>query len=798
MFVAIATALAVYLVIRSKRVEAPMEHPKLQGRVVAVFNNTHYAHEVEGRVRFVMTAGVDKTYEDGTHELEQVRLESFGTEGNRHDVVTANSAKISDPSNLDKLDAEFITNVVVETSDGLSVKTDYLHYDHIKNTIDTDKPVEFEGRNFAGRCVGLLVEATDERAHLLKAVDVTIKPENDAGGEPKSKADKRRDETDAEKAARKARKRARKLERLRAAESSAQPDSASADSGKAKPKRGAKSAAPQIVSKKPTRIRSQSALLEKKDHRVTFDSSVVVTQGADEMRADKMVGYTDQTNHLERIEARGNSYLKQADKAEIKSPDMDFFFGATHQIERATATGGAYTQSLAAEARREATASTIEATFVAGEHESVVDEIKATGNAVVQIHPAKPADDKNNPTERELKADNVSLWFFPDGKNIRAAEASENAVMTVTPVRAERGADKKTIRAPRMNSSFYEEGNRVKTFNATGGVKVEIEATVAEAHPPRVTASDHLAAEFLADSQDIDRVTQEGNFKYNEGDRNALAERATYDGQKEILNLRGKRPQAWDSKSRTQADEIDYDRQKDESHARGDVRSTYYSRETTGDSTPFKNTKSPVFITAERADARNADGVAVYTINARGWQDDNFVKGDRIELYQKEKRMVAIGNVESALYQVKQNTEGKREAVPGFATSERMNYSDVDRLVHYEGNVKARQGTDRIEASTVDVFLQKETNEVDRMNADGSVVLVQPGRRATGDHLAYTSSDDRAVLTGKTARVDDTEKGSTMGTQLTFYRRDDRISVENQQGAGRVKSTHRLTKSKEN
>jgi lipopolysaccharide export system protein LptA len=829
LFIAIASALVIYLVIRNKRVEAPQDRPKLQGRVVAVFNNTHYAHEVEGRLRFVMTAGVDKTYENGAHELEQVKLESYGADGSRHDIVTSDSAKISDPSDLDKLDAEFIANVVVQTTDGLNIKTEYLHYDHVKNTVDTDKPVEFEGRNFAGRCIGALVEATDERAHLLKAVDVTIKPED----ESKANADKRKNETDTEKAARKAarkaRKRARKLERQRAAANLAQSDSASGASDKtgagktragktsasktganSKTKSrggaqsggaqsgGAQSGAPQIASKKPTRIRSQSALLEKKDHRVTFDGSVVITQEADEMRADKMIGFTDQTNHLERVEARGNSHLTQAEKAEIKSPDMDFFFGATHQIERAVAMGGAYTQSLGAEARREAKAATIEATFVAADRSSAVDVIKATGEALVQIHPAKPANGQINPTERELAANNVLLHFFPDGKNIRAAEASENAVMTVTPVRAERGADKKTIRAPQMNSTFYDEGNRVKTFNATGGVKVEILATMAEAHPPRITSSDHLDAQFLADSQDIDRVSQEGNFKYNEGDRNALAERAIYDGQKEVLNLRGKRPQAWDAKSRTQADEIDYDRQKDESHARGDVRTTYYSRETAGESTPFKNTKSPVFMTAERADARNGEGVAVYTVNARGWQDDNFVKADRIELYQNDKRMAAFGNVESALYQIKQTADGKREQVPGFATSERMNYSDIDRLVHYEGNVKARQGTDRIEASTVDVYLQKETNEVDRMNADGNVALTQPGRRGTGDHMVYTSSDDRAILTGKTARVDDSEKGSTMGARLTFYRRDDKISVENQQGAGRVKSTHRLTKSKEN
>ena len=404
-----------------------------------------------------------------------------------------------------------------------------------------------------------------------------------------------------------------------------------------------------------------------------------------------------------------------------------------------------------------------------------------------------------NPTERELTADEVTMQFFPDGRNIKLADAVGSAVMTITPVRAVRGADKKTIRAPRMNAIFFDEGNRVKSFTATDGVRVELEALLANSRPLRVTTSKTARADFLEDSQDIDHVSQDGNFKYNEGDRNALADRAVYDGQNEVLNLRGKRPMVWDAKGRTQADEIDYDRGRDETHARGDVRTTYYSRESSNDSTPFKNTKSPIFITSERADARNEDGVAVYTINARGWQDDNFVKADRIELYQDDQRMVAIGNVESALYQVKRETSpGKREEVPGFATAERMTYSDTDRKVHYEGSVKARQGTDRIDASAVDVYLKQDVNEVDHMNAEGNVVLTQPGRRGVGDKLAYSSDDGRAVLSGRAARVDDVEKGSTMGSQLTFYSHDDRVSVENQQGAGRVKSIHRLTKSKTN
>src|SRR4249919_2315590 len=72
LFITIAVALTVYLVMRNKREVAEQDgRPKLQGKVVAVFTNTRYAHQVEGRVRFLLTSGIDKSYEDGTHELEQ-------------------------------------------------------------------------------------------------------------------------------------------------------------------------------------------------------------------------------------------------------------------------------------------------------------------------------------------------------------------------------------------------------------------------------------------------------------------------------------------------------------------------------------------------------------------------------------------------------------------------------------------------------------------------------------------------------------------------------------------------------
>jgi LPS export ABC transporter protein LptC/lipopolysaccharide transport protein LptA len=837
LFLSVALALAVLLLFRHRRIEQEQTRPKLQGKVVAVFNNTRYAHEVHGLVRFVLTSKTDTSYEDGTHKLEGVTLESFGTNGDRHDVVTADRADVSNPADLDKLDAEFISNVVVKTMDGLTVKSDYFKWRQNTNTVETDKLVEFEGRNFSGKALGLYLEAESERAHLLHAVDVTIQDRQvpdaaDQEVDARQRGDKVKakilspEEDAARRAEKKRRRQARKEARRKARSAQLQTKGAN---GESKGSRNKPGPAPDLTgaSKKPTRIRAESAWLEKKEHRVTLEQNVIVSQEANEARSDHMVAYTDASNHIEHIEARGNSYLKQEGRATLTSPDMDFYFGPAHQLVKGVAVGGVESKSLGEGPEREAHSDRMEATFVEGEHGSVADTLTATGNAVVKVH-APMVETPTNPTERELNADAIALQFHPDGRNIKTAEATGNAVLTVMPVRAEPKADKKIIRAPKMTAIFFDEGNKIKSFSGTGGVRVEIDALLAGQHEPRISTSKRLDATFAEDSQDIDRASQEGDFKYVEGDRNAVAERASYDGQKEILQLRGRRPMAWDSTGRTQADEIDYDRGNDETHARGDVRTTYYSRETAGDSTPFSNTKSPVFITAENADAKNKDGIAVYTLNARGWQDDNFVKADRIELYQHEKRMVATGHVESALYQVKKTdttgpaagTDGDRdeqpaktalskkekrkagskrkndnqETVPGFAWADRMTYSDDQRLVHYDGSVKARHGTDYLEANDVDVFLKQETNEVDHLNASGNVVLTQPGRKGTGDHLAYTSDDGRAVLTGRTARVEDAENGSTMGSQLTFYSRDDKIAVENQQGTGRVRTTHKMTK----
>ena len=57
-------------------------------------------------------------------------------------------------------------------------------------------------------------------------------------------------------------------------------------------------------------------------------------------------------------------------------------------------------------------------------------------------------------------------------------------------------------------------------------------------------------------------------------------------------------------------------------------------------------------------------------------------------------------------------------------------------------------------------------------------IIVQPGRRATGEQLVYTTADDKFVLTGGPPSIFDAERGKITGVSLTLFRHDGRVLVE--------------------
>ncbi|MEP6707825.1 MAG: LptA/OstA family protein, partial [Pyrinomonadaceae bacterium] len=429
---------------------------------------------------------------------------------------------------------------------------------------------------------------------------------------------------------------------------------------------------------------------------------------------------------------------------------------------------------------------------------SVLKELHTGGRSVVTLGAPKSKAGDPRAANKRLTADSLKLVWRTTGRDLERAEAVGNAELFVDPVQKDAKADRQTLTAPRFDGDFYETGNLARNFTATGGAKAVIDPVMpSKERSTRTITSQKMVAVFVRETQKVDRLDAQGDAKFNEQDRNGIAGSMVFTAVDQTVRLRGGEPTVWDSHARTTATEIDSDTANRISYGRGKTQTAYYSQEQTNGATPFSKVKSPVYIVAERAEFHHESGVANYAGNARAWQDDNFVRGETISLYREQKRMESRGRVQSGLYQAKRRTSAGNTETPVFASSDFMWYSDPDRVLHYEGNVDVKQGTDRLTSGVADVYLLKESNELEKTIAQKNVVLTQPGKRGTGDWLQYTAADDVAVLKGSPARVEDTEQGSTEGARLTVYMRENRVVADDSRGSqstGRVRSVHRIKK----
>ncbi|MBA3439998.1 MAG: LPS export ABC transporter periplasmic protein LptC, partial [Pyrinomonadaceae bacterium] len=666
--------------------------PELSREVKSVIEGFEHRVTEGDRLQILLRASREITYLDGRHELENVHLEVYPKIGNRPDQITADRA-ISDE---EQQRIFFSGNVNIETRDRLITKTEAIVYDQRSELAEMSVPLTFQRENVRGRADGATLDAKNKKLELRGGVEIVVMPE------------------------------------LRA------------DAEQAK----------QESQEFPVTIRAPHANFDQATLYLAFTGGATAEQNRELMSGESLAAKLNEQKRVRQIEARGAAYMRtmtEGRAAEIASADMDFFFDDEQKLQRAVATRNIRARSLNSDSEWTLVASnTLVTSFVTQGERSLLREMRAEGRPVMTLAAPKSGANDSRAANKKLTADEVRLFWRATGRDLERAEAIGHAEAIVEPAQQTIAADRKTLHAPRFDCDFYESGNHARSFTATGGA----EAIITPVQPTETRGTRTLAAQkmttlFVRETQDIDRIDAEGDARFDEGDRHGQAANASYIASEGVVRLRGGSPVAWDSRARIKAQEIDSDTRRRISYARGQTATTYYSQEQTGGATPFQRVKSPVFIVAGQAEFQHETGIAIYRNDARAWQDDNFVRANTITLRRDAKRMEAEGDVESALYQAKRrDAQGDRQVVPVFATAKRMMYSDADRLLRYEQNVDIKQGTDLITGELANVYLTKDTNEVERTIVERSVVIQQPGRRATGDWAQYTAADETAVLTG--------------------------------------------------
>ena len=726
-----------YKLRNADKFKAKSEKPELSKEVTGVVEGYEQRVTKNDRLYLLVKASRDVTFSDGHHELENINMAVYPPEGDTPDQISAARAIYQPYSNV----LSFMGNVRIETKEKLKVNTEALSFDQNSGIAQTDSPVSFERENVSGTSIGAVVEQKAKRLELKTNVQLTIAP--GPGGPAKSAA------------------RAR-----------------------------------------PVSIKAAHGTFEQQSMQLVFSGGVTVEQEADILSGDNLTAFINEQKRLQRAEIRGNSYMRVMDPgraAEVHAINMDFFMDQDQRLERALATNDIVAHTLEGDADVQISGSnSLEVTFQAKDDTSLLKQMVAAGRSVITMSAPKSKANDPRAANKRLTANDVKLTWRITGRDLEKAEANGDAELFIEPVVSSARAERKKLNAPQFDCDFFETGNLARTCKATGGAKAALDPMQpAPNRGTRTLTSQSMTAVFLKDTQDIERVDAQGDGKFNENDRNGIAANVSYVAAEETVRLRGGEPTVWDSRGRTKAIELDTDLANNVSYARGKTTTTYYSQEQTNGATPFSKTKSPVYIASDRGEFHNQSGQAIYTGNARAWQDDNYVRGDKLIIYVNDKRMEATGHVQTTIYNAKRRVENNNSVIPVFASADSMFYSDSERTIHYEGNVDIKQATDRLTSAVADVYLQKENNEMEKTIAQRNVVLTQPNRKGTGDWVEYTSADEIAVLKGNPARVDDVEQGNTEGNRLTLSLRDGKVTADDARGPlspGRVRSSHKIRK----
>ena len=417
---------------------------------------------------------------------------------------------------------------------------------------------------------------------------------------------------------------------------------------------------------------------------------------------------------------------------------------------------------------------------------------------------------------------------------------------------------------PRHTTIFGEQlvtqlvnGHELRQLDGTGGTKVIYHAPDGSSD---TTTGDVLHVTFASrprqpgekksnESSDVETAVQQGHVTMatqpapsaaggkasGPAAREPLyadAERAVYTASDDTLRLTGAPqapPRLHNATLSVTGDTITYDRESGETHALGDVRSTYVSAakgahaSKGGAVTAMPEIGGGGAVHVVAASAVLSKGTMQATFEgaphaaARLWQGANSVTAPVLELGKQGGTLNAHGrdgepgDVVHAVF-AGHGPHGAASSGAGSHMSTELTrvashtlfYSDSTRVAEFKDGVVATQPQATVGAQDMQLFLSEaapgQSSQLERMVATGSVVLTQPGRRGTGEKLVYTAADGNYLLTGDAhapPHISDAQHGDVTGAALLLHGSDNSVEVLSHDAEGnarRVVTDTRTTK----
>ena len=404
-------------------------------------------------------------------------------------------------------------------------------------------------------------------------------------------------------------------------------------------------------------------------------------------------------------------------------------------------------------------------------------------------------------------------FFIADGRRIKSAETIGPPQISLLPADSRKGMQTRAT-ADKFTASFDPSG-QLTAVHGQSHVRVTTNTPPGSGapEPERVSTSDSIDA-FIRSGAGLETLIQQGHFAYRSGTQQAFSDNARYTAADQILVLGGS-PRIIDSGMATTARSVRLNRATGDGFAEGDVKTTYSDLKSQPGGALLASS-DPIHVTAQRMSAHNSPAIATYSGGARLWQNANVVEAPSIEFQKDRRTVVANSKADKKVSTVLVGTDKSGKATPVAVTSNHLIYADSDRRARFEGGVTVRASDLTITSNQMDVYLVPSTGQIverrapvlsgaegsspvqgeptgetpvaprsqdsiaklEKIVASGALLITEPHRRATGEQLTYTASDDKFVLTGGPPSIFDAEHGKITGVSLTLFRRDDRVVVE--------------------
>ena len=460
--------------------------------------------------------------------------------------------------------------------------------------------------------------------------------------------------------------------------------------------------------------------------------------------------------------------------------------------------------STAQTVRTTVTSNRLEMEFATTEKESTLSNVVATGSSVAEAVPL-PKPGTELAETRVLRSDVIHLKMRPGGKEIDNVETAGPGTIDFLPNRP--GQPKRLVKGDRFWIAYGAE-NRIQSFRSTN-VSTRTEKPPDKpgqaARAPALTESKEILATFDLKTSELSRLEQKTDFRYQEGDRRARADRATLEQQKDQMTLDGS-ARVWDPTGSAAADHITMNQKSGDFTAEGHVASTRQPDQK-GNSSAMLATDEVMQARAQRMISTDGNQKIHYEGNAVAWQGANRISADKLDIDRDSQIMEAHGNVISQFAdkaKVDSTAPPKKVAVvPIFTTvtAADMVYTEETRIVDYSGGAVLKRPDMTVTGKTIRAFLNDadEDSSLDKAFADGAVKIVSTAqkrvRTGTSEHAEYYTEDQKVILVGGDPLLVDSVKGRTRAPkQLTWFANDDRLIVDGVDKTNPAKSVIRKNK----